>query len=117
MIYNLTKPGWPPNDGDLIRVVYANGSYEEKQYWSPVEPPAPAPIRFLSRVQFLKRFTQSERIAIRTAAKVSPVVEDFMDLLNSTSEVNLDDQTTGEGLDALELAGLIHVGRAAEIRA
>ena len=38
---NLTNPGQPPVDGDLIRTTYPNGAVEQKQYWAPVAPELP----------------------------------------------------------------------------
>jgi len=117
MITNITRPGLQPANGDLIRITHQNGASEERQYWEPVAPPAPDPVRVISRVQFLKRFTQKERIAIRTAAKVNDVVHDYLTLLDSTTgDVHLDDAFTSSGLDALEAAGLIGVGRASAIK-
>jgi hypothetical protein len=82
------------------------------------EPPAPVPtVRVLSKVTYLKRFTQTERINIRAAAAANPVVDDYVQLLNLTSEVDLDDPDTVGGANALEAAGLLEAGRAAEILA
>lgn len=41
-IINLTRENQPPVDGDLVRIVYANGSTEEKRYTAPVAPREPS---------------------------------------------------------------------------
>lgn len=71
----------------------------------------------VSKLEFLNRFTTPERVTIRTAAKASPAVEDYLELLNAAEEVRLTSETTIQGVNALEAAGLIAAGRAAEILA
>lgn len=56
---------------------------------------------------FLKRFTSEERIAIRNAAKINAVLEDFMFLLNSAQNVNLNSPELIEGMNLLVSAGLL----------
>jgi hypothetical protein len=58
-----------------------------------------------------------ERIAIRTAAKSNPIVEDFMHLLDLAADVNLTHAATMQGVGYLEQQGLIAAGRAAAILA
>lgn len=41
----------------------------------------------LTRFEFLSRFTPEERVAIRTEAKINPLVEDFLELMNATATV------------------------------
>ena len=81
---------------------------------------APAPVvlpKIISKVQYLKRFTQAERIAIREAAKTSAVVNDYVQLLDAASDVDLADPDTVAGVEQLESAGLLAAGRAAEVLA
>ena len=113
---NLTHPGVDPVDGDLIRITYANGSTEEKQYWSPVVVP-PAPVRVLTKLQYMNRFHDAELAGIYTAAKTVVQVEIWLEKFKLASEINLDDPITIGGLQAMEVAGLIGAGRAAEILA
>jgi hypothetical protein len=70
-----------------------------------------------TQLAFLRRFTTPERLAIRTAAKESVVLEDFMALLQAATEVRSDDVDVVAGLQALEQFGLIAAGRAAQIMA
>lgn len=87
--------------------------------WAVVDlppPPAPEP-RKVHAVIFKQRFTATERKAIRAAAKVDEDVEDWLDLVNTATEVYLDLPETVAALGALETAGLLAAGRAAEILA
>jgi hypothetical protein len=80
------------------------------------EPPPPPPVDELHKVDFLRLFTQAERIAIRQAAKVNQVVEDYQDMLEASPEkVRLSDPDIQEGVPELEDAGLLAPGRAAQI--
>jgi hypothetical protein len=84
-----------------------------------VDPSAPtdAPIVAMTwtKLEYLRRFTQAERIAIRGAAKVVPELEDYLQLLELASEVRSDDPDIASALAMLEGAGLIGAGRAQEI--
>lgn len=117
IVDNLTNPGVAPVDGDQIRIVYANGATEQKQYWSPPAPVAPPPVRILQKIDYLKRMTQTERIAIRTAGAGNAVVNDYIELMSAATTINLDDPDTIAGLNDLEAAGILAVGRSAAIRA
>ncbi|MCA6346713.1 MAG: hypothetical protein IM622_13265 [Phenylobacterium sp.] len=79
------------------------------------EPPPPPPVDQLHKVDFLRLFTQAERIAIRQAAKVNPIVEDYQDMLDAATVIRLSDPDIQEGIPDLEDAGLIGPGRAAQI--
>jgi len=79
------------------------------------EPPPPPPVDELHKVDFLRLFTQAERIAIRQAAKVNPVVEDYQAMLDAATIIRLSDADIQEGIPELEDAGLIGPGRAAQI--
>jgi len=81
----------------------------------------PAPAREVSGVSYLRRFSQVERIAIRSAAAGSAVLDDYLKLLDITiaqgGVVNLDDPDTIAAVGLLEMVGLIAPGRAAEVLA
>lgn len=83
----------------------------------PPVPPPPPPVDELNKVDFLRLFTQAERIAIRAAAKVNPVVEDYEDMLNKAPTVRLSDPDIQAGVPLLEAAGHLTPGRAAQILA
>jgi len=81
-------------------------------------PPAPVVLpKIISKVQYLKRFTQAERVAVREAAKVSPIVDDYIRLMDAASDIDLADPDTVDGVNALEAAGLLAAGRSAEVLA
>lgn len=71
--------------------------------------------RVISKLEFLRLFTPEERITIRAAAQQSPVVQDFMHMLELAESVNMDDVETQVGVPLLEQSGLIGAGRAQEI--
>lgn len=77
--------------------------------------PAPAQAVIWTKLEYLRRFTQDERIAIRTAAKQVPALEDYMELLALATDVRSDDSDISGALAMLEAAGLIGQGRAQEI--
>ena len=79
------------------------------------EPPPPPPVDELHKVDFLRLFTQAERIAIRQAAKLNPVVEDYQAILDAATIIRLSDADIQEGVPELEDAGLLAPGRAAQI--
>lgn len=74
-------------------------------------------LRTITKLQYLRRFTNGERIGIRAAAKAEPILEDYLALLELAEEINLDDPDTVAALQMLEAGGLIASGRAAEILA
>ena len=73
------------------------------------------PKTIITKFAFKQRLTQTERIAIREAAAVNPIVYDFEDLLNSAQFVDLTFPDTIAGVQQLEAAGLLTEGRANEI--
>lgn len=80
----------------------------------PAEPVAPIGRR-MSKLDYLRLFTQEERIAIRAAGKVNTVVEDYLHLLELTDEVNTGDAEVGDALAMMETAGLLAAGRRNEV--
>lgn len=79
---------------------------------------APDPARW-TPLEFLERFTQAERIAIRAAAAGASTealqLADWLDLLRASTEVVADDPRTVAGMAALVAAGLLSEARRAEI--
>ena len=80
-----------------------------------VEDPTPVAGTTLTRLEYLRRFTDAERKTIRAAAKVNDTLDDYLYMLEMAEEVRTDDPATVAGVQALEAAGLIGAGRAAEI--
>ena len=77
---------------------------------------APVP-RTITKLEYLRRFTTTERVAIRTAAAANPVLDDYLKLMELAQEINLDDADTVSAVQMLEQSGLIAQGRAAEVLA
>lgn len=71
----------------------------------------------ISKIDYLRRFDQDERIAIRQAAETNHIVNDYVELLNATTTLHLDDPDVIAGVNSLEAAELLAAGRAAEILA
>lgn len=71
----------------------------------------------VTRLAFMQRLTADERIAIRTAAQSNAAVQDYLELLNVSEEVDVTHPTTVAGVQQLEASGLLAAGRAAEILA
>lgn len=81
-----------------------------------VPAPEPAPVP-LNKIDFLRLFLQGERIAIREAAKVNPIIADYQDMLDAAGVVLLTDSDIVAGVPLLETAGLLGAGRAVKILA
>lgn len=75
------------------------------------------PRRTCTPLEFLERFAQEERIAIRRAARAQEALEDWLDMLRAVQEVDLDDPRTQAGVQAMVQARLITPERAAEVLA
>lgn len=75
------------------------------------------PQRRLSHKEFSDLFTASEMQAILAAAEASAAVRTWWERFKLARATNLDDPATQAGVEALEIAGLIGAGRAAEILA
>ena len=69
----------------------------------------------LTKYQFLDRFTMNERLAIRAAAKVDPIVDDFMAMLDISQEVQLNNPLVYQGLFYLAYTGKLDSGRIDQI--
>ncbi|RPE72541.1 hypothetical protein EDC62_0232 [Tibeticola sediminis] len=72
------------------------------------------PLR-ITRLQFLSRFTDTEMQTVLGAAKSSPMLEAALLKWQTAEGIVLSDPATLAGVQALEMAGLIAPGRAAEI--
>lgn len=84
---------------------------------TPADPPAIAirGPRIISKLAYLRRFTSEERTAVRAASKVSPVLEDYLELMALAEEINLDDADIISAVNMLSAAGLITPTRANEV--
>jgi len=80
----------------------------------PTKLPAPVYPQFTS-LQFLDLFTESEQLAIVTAANASPQVKLWYDRMLAAMFITLADPRTETGLTALVGAGLLTAERKAAI--
>ena len=81
-----------------------------------VDPDAvPAVSRRITKLAFRNRFTDLEKLALYTAAESSVQLRVYLDDLSAAEFVDLDCPATVAGVQALEQAGIIGAGRAAEI--
>lgn len=80
----------------------------------PATPVSSAP---LTRLEFLRRFTMQQRIALREAAKTDPVLADAMDLLYRAEDIRTDDLDTVAMINYCVALGLLAPGDAANILA
>ena len=71
--------------------------------------------RTLSKLEYLRRFTVEERVAIRAAAEQNAVLADYLQLMELAQDINTGDPDTVAAVTMLEQAGLIAAGRAQEI--
>lgn len=69
----------------------------------------------LTHLEFLRRFTSDERIAITQAGLSNTAISDYVKMLDVAKFINTTDSDVAAGVQALEVAGVIDVGRAAEI--
>ena len=104
--------GLPTEAGQRYRFMTPSG-YQYGTY-VPESAPDVADMR-ITKLAFKQRFTQSDRIAIRTASETIPQVYDFQDLVNSATFIDLSRQDTIDAVNAIEQLGLIQAGRASII--
>lgn len=71
----------------------------------------------LTQIQFLKRLTEEERIAITTLSNNNPQIKDYMNMLQIAKYVNLSDIQVIAGITLLEQITILDKGRAAQILA
>lgn len=97
---------------------FATHDHNEQPEAPPAQPPAPAPVR-ISRLAFLSRFTDAEAIAIDIASQGTTVqaaaMRRYTNKVNAAEFIDLTRSDTRAGVQALESASLIGVGRAAAI--
>lgn len=97
-------------DASLIGSHYAGGVFT-----APV--PVATPFAPWTKKQFLLRFTPVEYGAIKAAVLVSHEIDYYWALFTNSDSVDKTDPVTIAGINALEAAGLLAVGRAAGILA
>lgn len=103
IITNLTHPGEPPIDGDLMRYQYDNGSVEEKTYYTPI--PEPDPVRWLNANTFMSRFTDEELGLLQELADTNATIRGWVWWLNRQTAIDRDDPRVVSRLSQAVSAG------------
>lgn len=83
--------------------------------WS-VDVAVPVPRRLTPKA-FSDRFTEAEMQALLAAAGSNVALMTWWEKFKLAQDINLDDPATQSGVQALEIAGLLSAGRAAEVLA
>jgi hypothetical protein len=98
-------PTWP-------FAIYSHVEYFET-------PPPPTTVyggrRTLTHLEFMSLFTADERVAIRAAGASNPYVYDFLELMQLSQEIDVDDPRTQVGVMTLEQMAVIAAGRAEKV--
>ena len=84
---------------------------------APVVPELVVTPRIITKLDYMNRFHDGELAAIYTAAKNVVQIEVWLEKFKVSENIDLSDPRTIGGVQALEAAGLIGVGRANEILA
>ena len=91
----------------------------EAQAFEPGPPPAEPTERNVSRKAFLSRFTDAEAIDIDLAStgatREAAAVRRYLSKVNAAQHIDLADDETRTGVQALEAGGLLQPGRALAI--
>lgn len=106
-------PRYQTPDGNLI---IATQEYIDEKYPGsiliPDPPPPPPPI---SKLEYMNRFTDTELAAIYSAAKTNIAIEVWLEKFKAAEQINLRDQRTIDGLNALVAVGILTPTRVSEI--
>ena len=107
----------PLPDG-LGLIALATESDHQNEQWNAITrsfEPRPPDAASLTPIDFMRRFTMAEEIAIRTAAKTDVGIEVFLSRLSVVASVGLAHPETTGGIDYLIAKGLLTTERGAEI--
>jgi len=79
------------------------------------DPGVPNPSRIITRLAFMRRFSDVELATIYSAESQSAQLRVWMDKFRLAEEISLDDPEIVGGVNTLEQMGLLAMGRAAEV--
>ena len=122
IVLGVTQVAAEINAPDLVPIESLDASLIGKR-WNPevqaFEPGPPPPVpteRNVSRKAFLSRFTDAEAIDIDLASigatREAATVRRYLSKVNAAQHIDLADDETRTGVQALEAAGLLKPGRA-----
>lgn len=102
-------------DGAYIGGEYTGGQFVPQ----PVPEPLPEPVTSttMTKLTFLRRFTQAERLAIRAAKASDPIIEDADALMQLAEEIDVTDPDTVQYVGYLATKGYVDTSRVASILA
>ena len=97
-------------------IEWSGMAFAEFDHIERADQPAPqAGPSTMTKLEYLRRFTTEERVAIRAAATQNPVLADYLALMELAQEINTGDADTVAAVTMLEQAGLLAAGRANEV--
>ena len=99
---------------ELNGAAYPLTDFDHVEYVEGAVPPAPTS-RVMTKLEYLRRFTVEERVAIRAAAPQNAVLLDYLQLMELAQDINTGDSDTIAAVTMLEQSGLIAAGRANEV--
>ena len=116
--YNIVTPDYDVYTEELSNIYFDDINKVFTYNISKLDVPIEKPIQFvppLSKYNFLSRFTQEEKEAIFSQENTNIKIKIWLEMFRAAQNIDLKDQTTIDGVTALETAGIIAAGRAAEI--
>ena len=124
-VTSVTQHHEPLNSAEVVAITSFDADLigqrwnPDAQAFEPAPPPAEPTERNVSRKAFLSRFTDAEAIDIDLASigptREAATVRRYLSKVNAAQHIDLADDETRSGVQALEAGGLLQPGRALEI--
>ena len=121
-VTSVTQHHEPLNSAEVVAITSFDADLigqrwnPDAQAFEPAPPPAEPTERNVSRKAFLSRFTDAEAIDIDLASigatREDATVRRYLSKVNAAQHIDLADDETRTGVQALEAAGLLQPGRA-----
>ena len=121
-VTSVTQHHEPLNSAEVVAITSFDADLigqrwnPDAQAFEPAPPPAEPTERNVSRKAFLSRFTDAEAIDIDLASigttREAAAVRRYLSKVNAAQHIDLADDETRTGVQALEAAGLLQPGRA-----
>ncbi len=124
-VTSVTQHHEPLNSAEVVAITSFDADLigqrwnPDAQAFEPAPPPAEPTERNVSRKAFLSRFTDAEAIDIDLASigptREAATVRRYLSKVNAALHIDLADNETRTGVQALEAGGLLQPGRALAI--
>ena len=121
-VTSVTQHHEPLNSAEVVAITSFDADLigqrwnPDAQAFEPAPPPAEPTERNVSRKAFLSRFTDAEAIDIDLASmgatREAATVRRYLSKVNAAQHIDLADDESRTGVQALEAAGLLQPGRA-----